>query len=202
MEIDSATSSVIRDANLITLIKKTTDNDNRNYMTKLAAEKVNKSSMVSEEMSGERVWKDPGFLGDLRTDYNMEKVNFPENSLIYINQAYLKIQKTKNIYYCDYFILGQITEACNQPNDIVKYELQDREVKFLCPRYNKDTGEFLGLYETIGLLVVRGDAEEIFFNYSYDKEKSKVLYSNYRRKISNVGKQIRQDLYHISFYFQ
>ena len=66
-----------------------------------------------------------------------------------------------------------------------KYELQDREVKFFCPRYHKDTGEFLGLYETVGLLGVRGDAEEIFLNYEYDKEKSKVLYLNYRRKTPN-----------------
>ena len=70
-------------------------------------------------------------------------------------------------------------EASNPPYDISKYELQDREVKFFCPRYNKDTSEFLGLYETVGLLVARGDAEEIFLNYGYGKEKSKVLYSNY-----------------------
>ena len=103
------------------------------------------------------------------------EVSFPQNSLILINQAYLTIQKNKKIYYRDYFILGQVIEVCNPPNDILKYELKDREVKFLCPRYNKDTGEFLGLYETIGLLVLRGDAEEIFLNYGYDQEKSKVL---------------------------
>ena len=40
----------------------------------------------------------------------MEKVNFPENSLIYVNQAYLTIQKSKKIYYRDYYILGQIIE--------------------------------------------------------------------------------------------
>ena len=44
--------------------------------------KLEKNNMVPEEMSGERVWKEPGFFGELRTDYNMEKVNFPENSLI------------------------------------------------------------------------------------------------------------------------
>ena len=147
-------------------------------MTKLVAEKVDKNSMASEEISGERVWKEAGFFGELRTDYNMEKVNFPD-----INQTYLTIQKNKKIYYCDYFILGQIieacnppNEACNPPNDISKYELEDGEVQFFRPTHIKDTGEFLGLYETTGFLVVRGYAEEIFLSYGYDIEKSKVFY--------------------------
>ena len=182
-EIDSATSSVIRDANLLTLIKKTTDNNNKNYTTKLVAEKFDRRDLLSQEISGERVWKEPGFFGDLRADYNMEKVNLTENSLIFINQAYLTIQKNKNIFYCNYFSLGQIIEASNLPNDLEKYELQDREVKYFRHRHNTETGEFLGLYETIGLLVVRGDALEIFLNYGFDNKMSKVLYSNYRRKI-------------------
>ena len=64
MEINSTASSVIRDPNLLILIKKITDNNNKNYMTKLVAEKVDKNSMVSGEISGERVWKEAGlFLG-------------------------------------------------------------------------------------------------------------------------------------------
>ena len=54
------------------------------------------------------------------------------------------------------------------------------------PKYNSETGEFLGLYETVGFLVVRDDAEEIFLNYGFDKEKSKVLYSHYKRKIPSA----------------
>ena len=30
---------------------------------------------------------------------------------------------------------------------------------------------------------MRRDADEVFFNYGYDKEKSKVVYSHYRRRI-------------------
>ena len=44
-------------------------------MTRLVAEKVDRNSMVSEEILGERVWKAAGFFRELRTDYNMEKVN-------------------------------------------------------------------------------------------------------------------------------
>ena len=91
----------------------------------------------------------------------MEKVNFPENALIYINQAYLTIYKIKKIFYANYFILGQIIEASNPPKDIKNYELQDREVKHLSPKYSPETGDFQGLYETIGFIVVRGDDDEI-----------------------------------------
>ena len=120
------------------------------------AEKFEASKNGAQEIAGERVWKEPGVFGDVRTDNNMEKGNFPENSLIYINQAYLTFQKNKKIYYYDYFIFGQIIEASNPPSNIETYELKDREVKYYFPRYNKETGEFLGVYKTVGLLVVRG----------------------------------------------
>ena len=51
-------------------------------------------------------------------------------------------------------------------------------------RYDLETGEFGGLYETVGFFVVRGSLEEVLLNYGFDKEKSKVLYSHYRRKIA------------------
>lgn len=38
----------------------------------------------------------------------------------------------------------------------------------------------------IGILLVKGDVEEISLNYGFDKEKSKVLYCQYRRKIPNI----------------
>ena len=115
----------------------------------------------------------------------MEKANFPENLLIYINQPYLTIQKSIKMYYCDYYILGQIIEAMDPPNDIKKYQLKGKEVKYLRPRCNRKTGEFLGVYETIGFVVVRGDPFEVFLNYGYDKDMSKILYSTFRNKIPN-----------------
>ena len=53
------------------------------------------------------------------------------------------------------------------------------------------SGEFLGLYETFelygtfGFIVVGGDDDKMFFNYEYDKEKSEILYSHFRRRIPN-----------------
>ena len=55
-------------------------------------------------------------------------------------------------------------------------------MKYLHPKYNPEIGDFQGLYETIGFIVVRGDDQEIFLNYGFNKEKSKVLYSTYRKK--------------------
>ena len=53
------------------------------------------------------------------------------------------------------------------------------------PKYNADTGEFLGLYETVGFMVVEGSPDEVFFNYGYNRDKSKVLHSHYGRRIPN-----------------
>ena len=79
--------------------------------------------------------------------------------------------------------MGRIIETIDPPNDIKNYKLKDREVKYLRPKYNPKTGEFLGIYETIGFLVLRGDPFEVFLNYGYDSEKSKILYSTFRKKI-------------------
>ena len=75
----------------------------------------------------------------------MKEVNYPENTISYVNQAYLTVQKNKKIYYCDHYI-GQIVEACNPPENIDTYMCKDREVKIIRPCYNVNTGEFLGHY--------------------------------------------------------
>ena len=59
------------------------------------------------------------------------------------------------------------------------------EVKIIRPKYEPTTGEFIGLYETIGFIAVRGDAYEHFLNYGYDKNKCRLLYSFYKRWIPN-----------------
>ena len=100
-----------------------------------------------------------------------------------MNQPDLTVQKSKKIFCGDYFLIGQIHESANPPSDVQNYECKEDEVKYYRSRYNADTVEFLGLYETIGFLVVRGDPFEVFLSYRYDAVKSKVLYSNYKQKI-------------------
>ena len=81
--------------------------------------------------------------------------------------------------------MGQIVEAANPPEDISTYVLKENKVKMIRPKSNAETGEFLGLYETVRFMVVRGSPDEVFFNYGYSKDKSKVLYLYYRRRIPN-----------------
>ena len=72
----------------------------------------------------------------------MEKDNYPENSIIYINQGYLTIKDNKRLYYGDYYILGQVIECLNPPEDISNYVCQDCDVKVFRPRYDTATGTF------------------------------------------------------------
>ena len=141
----------------------------------------NKNKTV--KVSGEKIWKKHSFFNAIKCDFNMEKVNYPENTLFYKNQAYLTVKKNKKIFYCDYFILGQIVESSNPPENILSYNFRENEFRIIGPKYDTSTGEFKGLYETIGFLVARGAPDEIFFSFGYDQNKSKVLYSHYRRKI-------------------
>ena len=76
--------------------------------------------------------------------------------------------------------------ALNPPQNTDAYEPKDRKVKLFRPKFNPETGEFLRLHTTIVFLVVRRDPEEIFLSQEFDKEKSKILYSKYRRKIANT----------------
>ena len=48
----------------------------------------------SEEVSGERVWRQYGFFDSRKSDYGMEKVNYPENTILYLIQGYLTVKKT------------------------------------------------------------------------------------------------------------
>ena len=116
----------------------------------------------------------------------MEKANFTENTLIYLNKRYLTVKKNKKIFYCDYFLLAQIVEASNPPQEVSSFTLKEGKLKTARPWYNDETGEFLALYETFGYMVVRGSPEEVFVNYGFDKENSKVLYSHYMRTIPNA----------------
>ena len=113
----------------------------------------------------------------------MDKDKFPENSIIYINQGYLTVKDNKRMFYDNYYTLGQIIEAINPPENIENYFCKDCKVKLYHPRYDPQTGQFLGLYESIGYLIVKGDDEEPFLNDGFCKENSKILYYYHKRRI-------------------
>lgn len=79
--------------------------------------------------------------------------------------------------------LTQVTKSLTPPENVTNYVCKDREVKMHWPKHDQAAGQFLGQYESIGYIIVRGDYEEHFFDYDFCKEKSKLLYYYHKRVI-------------------
>ena len=134
------------------------------------------------------MWKNHGFFGTESCDFSIEKANIPENTLFYLNQGYESYKDDKKVYYNDLYIIAQIMPLSIQPKDIESYELKDDEVKILRTRYDPITGKFLGIEYCVGLITVKNDPEEQFFNYGCNKDNSKMLYSIKKLKIPSCFK--------------
>ena len=59
------------------------------------------------ESSSERVWRENGFFGNQRTDLTTVKANFPENTLVYVNNGSITPVKGGHAMYLDFVILAQ-----------------------------------------------------------------------------------------------
>ena len=167
---------------MLLLSKEMTDKD-RSMKTQLLI----RSNTSDEKLSGEKVWKENGFFKDIRPELNLEKVNMSENTLYYVNQAFLSTVKNSEIAMSiQNFIMGQLIFAANQPKDISEYVCQVNEVKLLSCVYDLETGDFKGIRLMLAYIVLRDDQEEIFFSYGYDKNKSKILYSYSKQQIPDA----------------
>ena len=71
--------------------KGTTEND-KNVSTKIVSATF-ENEIESKEVSRKIFWRDYGYFDTRKSDYSKEKVMFPENTLIYINQSYLMVKK-------------------------------------------------------------------------------------------------------------
>ena len=49
------------------------------------------------------VWSDYGYFKQQSRDFGIEKENFPENSMFYLNQTHQSVKDNKKIYYADMF---------------------------------------------------------------------------------------------------
>ena len=146
-----------------------------------------RSDAKDEKLSGEKVWKENGFFKDVRPELNLEKVNMPENTFYYVNQAFISTVKNGDLaMYVQNFIIGQLILASNQPKDINGYICEPNEVKLLSCVYDLESGEFKGLRLLLAYIILRGDEDEIFFSYGYDKSKSKLLYSYSKQQIPDA----------------
>ena len=83
------------------------------------------------------------------------------------------------------FLIGQVNECLSPPEDLHSHEFGDWEVKKYRPKYDKMTGAFLGLYEALGYIMVRGDPQKHLLDYGSWKKNSKILHSNYKKRIPN-----------------
>ena len=168
---------------MMLLSKELTDKD-RSMKTQLL---IRSQSSDDEKLSGEKVWKENGFFKDIRPELNLEKVNMPENCLYYVNQAFLSTVKNGDIaMYVQNFIIGQLIFAANQPKDISTYKCLPNEVKLLSCVYDLESGEFKGVRQQLAYIILRGDEQEIFLGYGFDKSKSKVLFSYLKQQIPDA----------------
>ena len=137
----------------------------------------------------ECIWPQFGFFGDLNVDLTIMKVNFPELTLCYINQARVStVKNNEQAIYCDNVILAQVMPyAIWDPEiDLETYSPKENEVIIYCPLYNLTTGLFYGIKRKLGLITVLGDEKEQFFSYGFSKEKSKLLYCSMKTQMPNV----------------
>ena len=168
-------------ANMLLLSKEMTDKD-KSMKTQLMYK-----SKQENKLSGEKIWKKDGFFKDVRADLNLEKVNIPENCLLYANQGFLSTVKSGEIaMYLNNFVIGQLIIAANQPKDINTYVCSKNEVKLLSCVYEIESGQFKGIREQVAFIVLRGDPDETFLSYGFDKVKSKLLYSFSKQQIPNA----------------
>ena len=62
-----------------------------------------------------------------------------------------------------------------------EYGCKPNEVKLIAALYNVDRGKFLGPQKRLAFVMVRGDLDEAYFSYGFNKAKSKKLYSTSKK---------------------
>ena len=170
-------------ASLMLLSKEATSKETQ-LKTQLLMSFTEDDSKVSE-----RIWIDYGFFGDQRAELTIQKANFPENCLCYINQATVSLVKGGDkAVYCDYVVIAQIMPmaSIDPAINLDTYVPKEKEVVIFCPVYNTNTGLYRGITKKLGLITLRGDAKERFFSYGFSKEKSSLLYCSMKTPLPNL----------------
>ena len=79
-------------ANMLLMTKEATDKG-RSFKTQMLLSTAENSNSLSEKTSGEPVCKKPGYLSYEKADFNIEKRDFRENALCYINHGVVVVYK-------------------------------------------------------------------------------------------------------------
>ena len=101
----------------------------------------------NDSQKTETIWKSNGFFKEQRTDFTINKPNFPENTLVYVNQGSISPIKGEQAIYLEFVILGQILPF---PNPDLKINLDNHDFKdnkdlLFVLSYNTETGLYQGL---------------------------------------------------------
>ena len=116
-----------------------------------------------ESKNTERVWQESGFFDDHRSDMIIPKANFPENTLVYVNQvSVLFVRDGGQAIYLEFVVCQQLMPVANPDPSInlETYVFQDNETLLYVPVYNKVTGLYGGLRKKLAHITLRGDPSE------------------------------------------
>ena len=90
--------------------------------------------------------------------------------------------------YFEFVILAQILPMANLPPgiDLDKHNYKDNEVLIFTLLYNTQNGLYRGHTKKMGYITLRGDANESFYSYGFDKQNSKVLFCTTKQPLPNI----------------
>ena len=109
-----------------------------------------------DSSSAKKMWKSDGFFGDQKTDLTIIKANFPENTLVYVNNGSIfAVKGGKTAVYLGYVILVQILPVMNSPDNLDNYQYKDNEVLLSVPLYNTQNGLYRGIKKSLAYIVLR-----------------------------------------------
>lgn len=139
---DSRVNSQPKKVSIMFLSKEATNKDQSLKMQMMLSVKDGKTDSAATE----KIWKSSGFFGNQRTDLTIAKANFPDNTLVYLNNGSISAAKGgQTAIYLDYVILVQILPVINSPDSLDNYQDEDNEVLLYVPLYNKQNGLYRGL---------------------------------------------------------
>ena len=101
----------------------------------------------NDSQKTEAIWKSNGFFKEQRTDLSINKANFPDNTLCYVNQGSISPVKGEQTIYLEFVILGQILPFTNPDPKINlgNHDFKDNVVFLFVPSYNTESGLYKGL---------------------------------------------------------
>ena len=94
----------------------------------------------------------------------IQKANFPENTLVFVNQASVSVVKggSGQEIYLEFVVIGQLIPVANpDPSINLKtHVFQDNEALLYVPVYKKATGLYGSHTKKLAHITLRGDTNE------------------------------------------